>query len=62
MAEFGGRAVVVAGVVAAALFGRALRASWLVHADGSRVVRPTDPGREAFRRQLGLAEELLATG
>jgi hypothetical protein len=59
-----------AGAVAAAVFHRALEASfrraleasWLVHGDGSRVVRLTDQGRDAFRRHLGLADEVLTTG
>ncbi|OUD01705.1 transcriptional regulator [Streptomyces swartbergensis] len=52
----------LAGAVAAAVFHRALEASWLVHGDGSRVVRLTDQGREAFRRHLGLTDEVLTTG
>lgn len=40
----------------------ALEASWLVPGDGSRVVRLTDHGRDAFRRYLGLADEALTTG
>lgn len=52
----------LAGAVAAALFHRALEASWLVPGDGSRVVRLTERGRDAFRRHLGLADEVLTTG
>jgi DNA-binding transcriptional ArsR family regulator len=52
----------LAGAVAAALFRRAMEASWLVPGDGSRVVRLTEQGRDAFRRQLGLADEVLTTG
>ncbi|MER7406127.1 winged helix-turn-helix domain-containing protein [Streptomyces sp. NPDC000070] len=52
----------LAGAVAAALFRRALEVSWLVHGDGSRVVRLTDQGRDAFRQHLGLADEVLTTG
>jgi hypothetical protein len=51
----------LAGAVAAALFHRALEASWLVPGDGSRVVRLTEQGRDAFRRHLGLADEVLTT-
>ncbi|WP_029180743.1 MULTISPECIES: ArsR/SmtB family transcription factor [Streptomyces] len=52
----------LAGAVAAAVFHRALEASWLVPGDGSRVVRLTERGRDAFRRHLGLADEVLTTG
>lgn len=52
----------LAGAVAAAVFHRALEASWLVHGDGSRVVRLTDRGRDAFRHHLGLADEVLTAG
>ncbi|MGW0614755.1 hypothetical protein [Streptomyces sp. NPDC002788] len=49
----------VAGAVAAALFRHALEASWLVLADGLRVVRLTDPGRDAFRKHPDLPDEVL---
>ncbi|MEU5085085.1 MULTISPECIES: ArsR/SmtB family transcription factor [Streptomyces] len=49
----------VAGAVAAAVFRHAVRESWLVPADGSRLVRLTDRGRDAFRRHLCLTDEAL---
>jgi DNA-binding transcriptional ArsR family regulator len=49
----------LAGAVAAALFRHALEASWLVLADGSRVVRLTGPGRDALREHLDLPDEVL---
>lgn len=49
----------LAGAVAAAVFHHAVKESWLVPAEGSRVVRLTDQGRDAFRRHLGLTDEAL---
>ncbi|MEU0741646.1 helix-turn-helix domain-containing protein [Streptomyces sp. NPDC006134] len=49
----------LAGAVAAAVFRHALRETWLAPADGSRVVRLTDEGREAFRHHLGLGDGAL---
>ncbi len=51
----------LAGAVAAAVFHHAIQESWLVPAEGSRVVRLTDQGRDAFRRHLGLTDEALTT-
>lgn len=44
----------LAGAVAAAVFRHALRESWLVPAEGSRVVRLTNTGRDALRHHLSL--------
>jgi DNA-binding transcriptional ArsR family regulator len=44
----------LAGAVAAAVFHHALRESWLVPAEGSRVVRLTPTGRAAFHHHLDL--------
>ncbi|MFJ8080121.1 ArsR/SmtB family transcription factor [Streptomyces sp. NPDC096205] len=44
----------LAGALAADLYAHALAESWLVPAEGARVVRLTDRGREAFRRHLGV--------
>jgi DNA-binding transcriptional ArsR family regulator len=52
----------LAGALAAALYSHALTESWLVPADGSRVVRLTDRGREGFRRHLGLEPAAEAEG
>ena len=49
----------LAGAVAAGVFRHALEQSWLVPAEGSRVVRLTDHGRDAFHRHLGLPDEAL---
>ncbi|MDI3406881.1 ArsR/SmtB family transcription factor [Streptomyces cavernicola] len=49
----------LAGGVAAAVFHHAVDKSWLVLAEGSRVVRLTDQGRDAFRRHLHLTDEAL---
>jgi hypothetical protein len=49
----------LAGAVAAAVFRHALGESWLVPAEGSRVVRLTDQGRDALRDHLGLTDEAL---
>ncbi|MFC5150070.1 ArsR/SmtB family transcription factor, partial [Streptomyces aureoversilis] len=49
----------LAGAAAAAVFHHAVQESWLVPAGGSRVVRLTDQGRDAFRRHLGLTDEAL---
>ncbi|CAM5573611.1 ArsR family transcriptional regulator OS=Streptomyces glaucescens OX=1907 GN=SGLAU_07470 PE=4 SV=1 [Streptomyces glaucescens] len=49
----------LAGAVAAGVFRHALEQSWLVPAEGSRVVRLTDHGRAAFHRHLGLPDEAL---
>ncbi|WP_282795030.1 helix-turn-helix domain-containing protein [Streptomyces sp. CC224B] len=43
----------LAGAVAAALFHYAIQESWLVPAEGSRVVRLTNQGRDAFQEHLG---------
>jgi DNA-binding transcriptional ArsR family regulator len=52
----------LAGAVAAGMFRHALDRSWLVPAEGSRVVRLTEEGREAFRVRLGVPDEALGVG
>lgn len=52
----------LAGAVAAGVFHHALARSWLVPAEGSRVVRLTERGRAAFRLHLGLTDEALTVG
>jgi DNA-binding transcriptional ArsR family regulator len=49
----------LAGAVAAGLFHHAREESWLVHAEDSRVVRLTDRGRDALRRNFDLTDEAL---